>query len=71
MVWTVNDLLPLKLEEPVRFEITAVLLADAMTLYIRMGLKYASAETDMFGRIMLTEVREQGVKPKTIRYQML
>ena len=62
MVRTVNDLLPLKLEEPARFEITAVLLADAMTLYIRMGLKYASAETDMFGRIMLTEIREQGIK---------
>jgi hypothetical protein len=46
---------------------------DTMTLYIRMGLNtvYASAETRIFGRIMLTEIREQGAKPNTIGYQML
>jgi hypothetical protein len=58
---TVNHLLPLKLEEPVRFEITAVLLAEAMTLYIMTtsNTVYASAETDIFGRIMLTKCSQK------------
>jgi len=61
----------------VRFEITAVLLADAMTLYIMMDLKYrirvgrdGYIRSD-YAHKMLTEIREQGVKPNTIRYQML
>jgi len=53
----------------VRFEITAVLLADAMTLYIMMDLKYrirvgrdGYIRSD-YAHKMLTEIREQAVIP--------
>ena len=53
------------------------LLADTMTLYIRMASNtvFASAEMSKFGRMhahkMLTEIRKQGLKPDIIGYQML
>ena len=74
-----NHLFPLELEEPARFEMTALLkqlVTDTMTLY-KDGSKYRTRVgrdgyiRPDYAHKMIIELREQGPKPGTIGYEML